>query len=269
MQQVCRTQTSTHAPAQVEGLSVGDLVVPLEPCVGTWRTAGTFAASAFHRVREDIPLEAAATLTINPPTALAMLERFVSLSPGDVVVQNGATSAVGRCLIQLASARGLRTVNLIRPRDNWEEVAGELKALGADVVTTEARARQDVKAAGLPCAQLGLNCVGGNSAIMVARQLCNGGTLVTYGGMSMQPVPVPTSLLIFKDITFKGFWLTGGLAREQGAAGKAAVLDRLADMVAAGKLTPGPTRRFPLAQWQSALEYYATDRRHAKVILQP
>eukprot|EP00955_Chlamydomonas_euryale_P105204 365621-Chlamydomonas_euryale.AAC.16 len=62
---------------------------------------------------------------------------------------------------------------------------------------------------------------------------------VTYGGMSMQPVPVPTSLLIFKDITFKGFWLTGGLAREQGAAGKAAVLDRLADMVAAGKLTPG------------------------------
>lgn len=28
-------------------------------------------------------------------------------------------------------------------------------------------------------------------------------------GMSMQPVTVPTSLLIFKDLAFRGFWLSG------------------------------------------------------------
>ena len=33
--------------------------------------------------------------------------------------------------------------------------------------------------------------------------------LVTYGGMSLQPVTVPTSLLIFKDLRFRGFWLSG------------------------------------------------------------
>jgi NADPH-dependent curcumin reductase CurA len=32
----------------------------------------------------------------SPPTALLMLEAIVQLQPGDVVVQNGATSAVGQ-----------------------------------------------------------------------------------------------------------------------------------------------------------------------------
>jgi len=33
--------------------------------------------------------------------------------------------------------------------------------------------------------------------------------VVTYGGMSQQPVNIPTSLLIFKDLHFRGFWLSG------------------------------------------------------------
>ncbi len=37
----------------------------------------------------------------------------------------------------------------------------------------------------------------------------DGGTLVTYGGMSMQPVTASTAAMIFKDITFRGFWLSG------------------------------------------------------------
>ena len=36
-----------------------------------------------------------------------------------------------------------------------------------------------------------------------------GGTMVTYGGMSLQPVTLPTSLFIFKDLTLRGFWLSG------------------------------------------------------------
>ena len=33
--------------------------------------------------------------------------------------------------------------------------------------------------------------------------------MVTYGGMSMQPVSIPTGLMIFKDIRAHGFWLSG------------------------------------------------------------
>lgn len=73
---------------------------------------------------------------------------------------------------------------------------------------------------------LGLNCVGGRSALTVLRNLANHGTMVltlidtryyivrkqfnkvTYGGMSRKPLTVPTGSLIFNDIKVVGFWMT-------------------------------------------------------------
>lgn len=77
-------------------MQAGDWVVPLEPSQGTWRSSGTFKASAFHRVPNNLPLAAAATLAVNPMTALALLESFEELKPDDCVIQDGATSAVGQ-----------------------------------------------------------------------------------------------------------------------------------------------------------------------------
>lgn len=37
---------------------------------------------------------------------MRMLEEFVDLEPDDVVIQNGANSAVGRAVIQFARAQG-------------------------------------------------------------------------------------------------------------------------------------------------------------------
>ena len=43
------------------------------------------------------PCETLLSLTVSsPPTALCLLERFVDLQEGDVVVQNGANSSVGQ-----------------------------------------------------------------------------------------------------------------------------------------------------------------------------
>lgn len=53
---------------------------------------------------------------INPPTAWGMLTEFRSLLAGDFLVQNGANSAVGQAVIQIAAARDLRTINVIRDR---------------------------------------------------------------------------------------------------------------------------------------------------------
>jgi mitochondrial enoyl-[acyl-carrier protein] reductase / trans-2-enoyl-CoA reductase len=45
-----------------------------------------------------------------------MLLDFVALSPGDVIVQNGANSGVGQAVIQLANLWGFKTFNIIRDR---------------------------------------------------------------------------------------------------------------------------------------------------------
>ncbi|CAD7696606.1 unnamed protein product [Ostreobium quekettii] len=85
--------------AKVSDLTVGDWVVPLESGLGTWREAGVFKRTAWHKVPRDLPLESAATMSINPPTALCLLEKFAKLHKGDVIVQNGANSTVGQCAV--------------------------------------------------------------------------------------------------------------------------------------------------------------------------
>lgn len=55
-------------------------------------------------------------MAVNPCTALRMLSEFVELSPGETVVQNGSTSAVGHAVVAIAKAWGLRSVNIIRDR---------------------------------------------------------------------------------------------------------------------------------------------------------
>ena len=55
----------------------------------------------------------------SPVSAMRMLEEYVDLESGDVVVQNGANSAVGRAVIQFAHAQGItstdRLLQVYRP----------------------------------------------------------------------------------------------------------------------------------------------------------
>jgi trans-2-enoyl-CoA reductase len=128
---------------------------------------------------------------------------------GASVVQNGATSMVGQCVIQLARLNDLQTINLIRDRPDLDSVKERLKALGADYVLTEEELGSlDKKTlAGRAQAKLGLNCVGGSAATAVMKLLGEGGVMVTYGGMAKKPITLSTGPLIFKDLRLQGFWL--------------------------------------------------------------
>ena len=135
-----------------------------------------------------------------------MLFDFVDLSPGDWVVQNAANSVVGRFVIAIARRKGWRTVNVVRR----EELIPELRELGADVVVTDASplSKQIDRLTERGPVRLGLNAVGGRNGLEAAKSLAPGGTLVTYGGMAREPLPLSAGLQIFKDIRFLGFWIS-------------------------------------------------------------
>lgn len=63
-------------------------------------------------------------MAVNPCTALRMLSEFVELRPGETVVQNGATSAVGHAVVAVAKAWGLRSINIIRDRREKNRARG-------------------------------------------------------------------------------------------------------------------------------------------------
>ncbi|PHT34753.1 putative trans-2-enoyl-CoA reductase, mitochondrial [Capsicum baccatum] len=185
----------------VKGLSPGDWVIPSPPSSGTWQTYVVKEQTVWQKVDKSTPMEYAATIIVNPLTALRMLEDFVALKSGDTIVQNGATSIVGQCVIQLARLRGIHSINIIRDRAGSDEAKENLKQLGADEVYTESQL--DVKnvrglLGNIPEPILGFNCVGGNAASLILKFLKQGGTMVTYGGMSKKPITVSTSSFIFK-----------------------------------------------------------------------
>ncbi|KAI1697862.1 alcohol dehydrogenase groES-like domain-containing protein [Ditylenchus destructor] len=86
----------------VTTLKAGDLVIPAEFGVGTWRTHGVHESKQLTALGKSFSKFSAAMLFINPPTAYRLLKDFVELKQGDVVAQNGANSACGRYIIQVS-----------------------------------------------------------------------------------------------------------------------------------------------------------------------
>ncbi|CEQ39031.1 SPOSA6832_00513 [Sporobolomyces salmonicolor] len=221
---------------------------------------GTWASHANLPFTSLIPLPASlhlthrqsATLAINPPTAYRMLSDFVPLNPEDPnrkkgkkqwVIQNGANSAVGQAVIQIAKEWGVGTINLVRDRPSIEALKEQLTALGADRVLTydefldrsndiRSQIKQWVGKDGELL--LALNCVGGKETAEMAKLLGVGGKLVTYGGMAKTALALPPSLFIFKKLTATGFWLTNWVATHPRE--RTPMMHALAGLIADGKL---------------------------------
>lgn len=242
------------------GISEGDLVLPLTR--GNWMQFQTAPALQVMRLPAGLDVFQAAMLSANPPSAWGMLEDFVPLKGGDWIVQNAANSAVGRCVIQIARSRGIRTLNVVRR----EELVDELKAIGADEVVLEKANLQEIAPSlcGESLPKLGLNGVGGASALNLANALAYEGTLVTYGAMARQPLKIPNGLLIFKGLKFEGFWLRRMV--EDGARMREAVT-ALAELSAQGSLHMAVHKVFGLTELHAALEEAGREQRSGKVLI--
>lgn len=251
--------------SRADGFQKGDEVILLRG-VGSWSEFVSVPAVNVMELPVAVDPVQAAMLKVNPLTALRMLEGFVSLKPGDWVVQNAANSGVGRCIIQLARQMGVRTVNFVRRPDDLRE---ELTALGADLVVGESD--EDVVKSTLALLDgkrpvLASNAVGGESALRLMDMLAPGGSMVTYGAMSKKSIKVPNGFLIFKGIKLEGLWVTQWL-KNAPALDIAAAYDKLARLMAEGKLVQAVDTVYPLSEVRQAVEKAQEEFRHGKIVL--
>lgn len=243
----------------VTEFKVGDWAVPTTVNFGTWRTHAECAAQAMTRLpnpeqsvalgkSRGLSVNQGATISVNPLTAYLMLTHYVKLGPNDWFVQNGGNSAVGKFASQIGRLLGINSLSVIRDRPDLDAVVADLKEQhGATQVITEeqnnsrdfsAQVKSWVKESGGQV-KLALNCVGGKSSTAVARKLANNGLMLTYGGMSYQPVIIPTSLHIFKNITSAGFWVTALLSADPELKKK--TLAQIVEWYEEGKLHDAPS----------------------------
>jgi mitochondrial enoyl-[acyl-carrier protein] reductase / trans-2-enoyl-CoA reductase len=252
------------AGAEVKGLTSGALVI-LPHNIGTWRDAVAVKADELVVVATGIEPVHAAMLKINPMTAWRLLHDYVDLARGDWLIQNAANSAAGRAVIQIARELGYKTVNVVRR----SELVGELRAEGGDVVLVDSEnLRHEVEdAIAGPPIRLGLNAVGGESALRLANCLAPGSTLVTYGAMSLQPLKIPNGLLIFKDLRFRGIWINKWYDNATPAQ-RMEAFQQLFEMAKRGLLRTKVEKAYPLSEAKAAVAHAARGQRSGKIIFE-
>jgi len=254
--------------SNVKNLTKNARVIPARPGLGTWRTHGVFSSTDFQVVPSDVDPLYASTISVNPSTAQRLLNDFVDLKAGDVIVQNGSTSSVALSVMQLAAMKGIKTINVLRDRPNYPETVERLKTFGGTVLVSEEyfvtpafkRVLTD-----MPKPKLALNCVGGNSATELARVLGEGGVHVTYGGMSHKPVTVPTSALIFNNIQMRGFWLTKWYEKHSEQE-RIEMHNELFGLIKQNKFKLW-METYPFAKFSDALKKHSEPYRDRKVVL--
>ena len=84
------------------------------------------------------------------------------------------------------------------------------------------------------------------------RHLQPKGTMVTYGGMAKQPVTVPVSAFIFRDVRLRGFWMTQW-KKDHDKQSMASMVDTLCQMVQKGQLSAPACTAVPLEDFREAL----------------
>ncbi|XP_046841044.1 enoyl-[acyl-carrier-protein] reductase, mitochondrial-like isoform X1 [Xenia sp. Carnegie-2017] len=243
----------------VKSVRVGDWVLMGNAGLGSWMEMKILKEDDCVKipVKNGLSMKDAAMLSINPCTAYRMLKDFQPLQEGDVVLQNGANSGVGLSVIQLAAAWGLVSLNVVRDRENIDELKETLMNLGANYVFTEEEFQnvdkiKDVLKKHKP-SRLALNCVGGKSSLQLLRYLSESGSMVTYGGMSKKPVSVPTSAFIFKDIQLHGFWMTRWNRQNLDNPGRMAMLKELCEMSIRGGMRSPECKIFKFVDYKNAL----------------
>lgn len=249
---------------KVADLAVGDRVINLGR--NNWVQKLKVNASSVIKVPQTAPVLQLAMLKVNPASAFLMLRNYVTLEPGDWIIQNAANSGVGTYLIRLAQARGLHSVNLVR-RD---ELIQPLKDLGADVVIVDGPdlGERVAEATGGADIKLAIDAVAGEACQRLAECLAEGGTVVNYGLLSGQPCTISPHQVVFRDITLTGFWLVkalGGMAREQITA----LYSELAEGVVTGHLESAVEATYSIQDIDRALAHAGRRGRGGKILVTP
>ena len=230
---------------------------------GTW--ADQVVASARNLVPmsdEADPLQLS-MIGINPVTAYLLLNRYVSLMPGDWIGQTAANSAMGQYIIALAKLAGVKTLNVVRR----EEAAEQVRRWGGDRVVLQGdNLHKDIEEA-LDGKKLSLvlDTVGGTPVGEVARSLKNGASVVVYALQSGQLPIISPKDLIYRGLSLHGFWLINWI-RNAPRAEIQEIYQKLGDLVADGSLSAVVEHVYPLEQFKEAIQQSLKSNRSGKIL---
>ena len=244
----------------VRGLSAGDIVVPMP--MGCWAERLVLPAAAVIPLPAGVNLDQAAMLKVNPTTALVMLTDILPLAPGDWVVANAANSAVGRNLVTVGRALGIKVACVVRR----EAAATALRDLGADAVIVDDGTGRPPRLPDGARAKLGLDAIGGIATERLGACVADGGTIATYGLLSGESPRLSANDLVFRGLTLQGFWLASWFTQTPPEKVRETYA-RLVGWLMEGRIGAPVTARYPFTDLAAAVDHAAQGHRDGKVLM--
>jgi NADPH:quinone reductase-like Zn-dependent oxidoreductase len=205
----------------------------------------------------DVAAEDVAQFSLNPITAWALLE-VVEAKPGDWLAVNAATSTVAQLIEQLARARGVHLLKIVRAGSAAREPA----VLAADVQGLAEKMLE--VSAGIPYAGL-LDSVGGAAIMNVLPALARGATIVSYGALESGTSNMSNPDMIYRNLTWKGFGIDHWLATSK--ARRAEMMDELWQAIRTGTLKLSVRARYALTEWNAAIADATSAGKSGKVLI--
>jgi NADPH:quinone reductase-like Zn-dependent oxidoreductase len=254
----------------VPGREVAGIVVAVGPAVTRFSAGdevfgigrGTFAEYA--AAREDklarkpanVTFEQAAVAPVSGLTALQALTDVGRIKQGDKVLVIGASGGVGSHAVQLAKAFGAEVTG-VSSTAKFDLV----RSLGADHVVDYAN--EDF-ADGSHHYDLILDIAGSSAPSRLRRALTPAGTAVLVGGEEGGSITggMDRQLRAGALSLFAPQRLTSVMCKERSAD-----LERLGELIEAGKLTPSVDRTYPLDQIPQAMRHLAAGNVRGKIAI--
>jgi len=249
----------------VSGLEVGQRVAT-GGTFGVWAEYFIAKAAALVPVDDAVPDEVAAQLISMPFSAISLLDSL-ELNPGDWFVQNAANGTVGRLVAQLAGARGINVIGLVRRSAGIDELAAQ--GIGNIVATDTSDWVEQVRAiAGDAPIVAGVDSVGGRASGEVLSLLAENGTLVVFGAMQSPVMEIGSGDIIFKQATVRGFW-GSKVSTSMPAQKRGALLGELINHIQAGVLTLPVEASYSFEDARAGAQANFSPGRTGKIMLHP
>lgn len=176
------------------------------PGRGAWGKLAVVASEFVLPIPDDVSDAAASQLHVVPLTACMLIraaEEAGASPDGGTVVLSAAGSAVARLVTVLALRRGWKVINLVRSDAGLTALAG----VGAGVTvmsTAETGWQQQLTATAASGIQVALDCVGGSVASSLVSMLSSGGTMISYGDLSNEPMSLKALQFSTRDHRIRG-----------------------------------------------------------------
>lgn len=232
---------------------------------GTWAEYFITRAGNCMVIKDELPIEQAACLSINPFTAYALFE-LAGEKKCEAIVQNAAGGQVAEFVRVLAKKADVRIVNIVRKPEQVAALksGGEEYVLNSSDDTFEEQLRELVEELD---AKIAFDAVGGEMTGVLMNNMPQGSDVVLYGGLSGSDIQGIDSLsVIFGNKRLYGFDLNKWLA-EKSREQFLDVSNAIQDMIIAGELRTGIQAEFPLNDIVSAVRAYIKSMSAGKVLL--